>query len=215
MKKHFITGLIILMPVVLTLLILIFIIDFFTNPFLTVIENLLLHIKITHTLSPQAVTFISRIVVLSFLFFLILILGVIARWFFFRSIINLTNKILSKTPFVKTIFNITRDIAGAFVSHGEKKAFKKPVLIMFPSKKSFSVGFETGEIPPICQKHVKEPLTPVFVPTAPHPISGYLLMVKKKCVDNISMTNEEAIKFTVSCGIITPEDKEPIKTKDD
>jgi len=138
----------------------------------------------------------------------------------YRNKINSPNKILSKIPFVKSIYNVSKDVAGAFVSHGEKKAFKKSVVTIFPSKKSFCVGFETGEIPPICQKHIKEPLVPVFVPTAPHPISGYLLMVKKKHVKDVNMTNEETVKFTVSCGIITPDNNESqnikdIKEKDD
>ena len=220
MKKYFITGLIILMPVILTLFLIIFLIDFLTNPFLNIIEDLLHHFKIINLLSPAAITLISRIIILLMLFFFIVLLGIIGRWFFFKSIINITNKILSKIPFVKSIYNVSKDVAGAFVSHGEKKAFKKSVVTIFPSKKSFCVGFETGEIPPICQKHIKEPLVPVFVPTAPHPISGYLLMVKKKHVKDVNMTNEETVKFTVSCGIITPDNNESqnikdIKEKDD
>ena len=80
-------------------------------------------------------------------------------------------------------------------------------MVAFPSKDSYCVGFESGEIPEECQSKVKEKLKPVFVPTAPHPISGYLVMAKEKEVFSIDMKNEDAVKFTVSCGLILPGEK--------
>ncbi len=89
----------------------------------------------------------------------------------------------------------------------ESKAFTKTAMVAFPSKDSYCVGFESGEIPEECQSKVTEKLKPVFVPTAPHPISGYLVMAKEKEVFSIDMKNEDAVKFTVSCGLILPGEK--------
>jgi uncharacterized membrane protein len=206
MKKYLVTGLIILMPLVLTILILVFLIDFFTAPFLDAVRNFILNQDLPIALPLGLVTTIARIVIIIGIVVLIFLLGIVTRWFFFRSIINATNKLLSKIPFVKSIFNITKDIFSAFVTTGARKAIKTPVIINFPSESIYAVGFETGEIPLSCQKHIKEELTPVFVPTAPHPISGYLMFVKSDKIKKIDMTVEEAIKFTVSCGMILPEE---------
>nr|NGX29994.1 hypothetical protein [Candidatus Anoxychlamydiales bacterium] len=142
----------------------------------------------------------------------IFVLGVIARWFFFRSLINLMNKIFSKIPLVKTIYTSLKDIISSFMKKGSK-AFTKTAMVAFPSKDSYCVGFESGEIPEECQKKVKEKLKPVFVPTAPHPISGYLVMAIEKEVFSIDMKNEDAVKFTVSCGLILPGEKLDDKLK--
>jgi len=98
----------------------------------------------------------------------------------------------------------------SLLSIKKRKAFKCPVMVKFPSNKSSCIGFLSGEVPKECKK-VGIDLEPVFVPTAPHPISGYLIFVPKKEVKKIKMTNEEAVKFTVSCGVITPETIKKIK----
>jgi uncharacterized membrane protein len=136
----------------------------------------------------------------------IFLLGIIARWFFVKSLINLANKILSKIPLVKTIYKSLKDIISSFIAQ-ERKAFTKTAMVAFPSDSSYCVGFESGDIPKQCQDKVKEKLKSVFLPTAPHPISGYLIMAPEDKVHSIDMTNEEAVKFTVSCGLIIPEEE--------
>ncbi len=207
MRKSLITGLIILMPLALTFLIFFFLIDLFTDPFLDITNELLIKLDLTKFIQQQELlTFITRIITIVFLFFLIVLLGFFARVFFLKSLINIANSIFSRIPFVKTIYNATKDIVSAFLKDKkERKAFQRPIITHFPTKKSKCVSFVSGEIPKCCQEKIKEPLTPVFVPTAPHPISGYLIMVPTKDLCEISMTNEEAIKFTVSCGMLTPE----------
>jgi len=208
MKKYLIAGLIILLPLILTIMIFVFVIDLFTTPFLTIFIDFLSRYEQTLPLlkNPTVITVFARILIILMLIVFIFILGVIARWFFFRSLINLTNKILSKIPFVKTIYKSLKDIISSFIAQ-ERKAFTNTTMIAFPSKDSYCVGFESGEIPEECQSKVKEKLKPVFVPTAPHPISGYLVMAKEKEVFSIDMKNEDAVKFTVSCGLILPGEK--------
>lgn len=213
MKKHLIAGLIILLPLILTIMIFVFVIDLFTAPFLTMFIDFLSKYEQTLPLlkNPTVITIFARILIIIMLIVFIFVLGVIARWFFFRSLINLMNKIFSKIPLVKTIYRSLKDVIGSFMKK-ESKAFTKTAMVAFPSKDSYCVGFESGEIPEQCQDKVKVKLKPVFVPTAPHPISGYLIMAPENSVYSIDMTNEEAVKFTVSCGLIVPEDKnEPEK----
>lgn len=208
MKKHLFAGLVILLPVVLTIFMLLFLLNMFTAPFLDISTVILSQFpEVYDFLSDyNLVDLIAKICSLLLLCVFIFCLGVIARWFFINSLLNLTNAILCKIPFVKSIYKTTKDVIKAlFPQEEQKKAFKRSVMVPFPSMYSQCIGFESGEIPKECQEKVKTPLVPVFVPTAPHPISGYFMLIPKDKVNDIDMTNEEAVKFTVSCGMITPE----------
>ena len=203
MKKSLITGLIIVMPITLTILLFVFLINFFTNPFVDLVRPI---VSSWHIAEPEIITLIARVVSLILVCLSIFLLGVIARWFFIRPLIKWSNVVLSKIPVVKSIYKVTKDIVSAFFSPEGRKAFKYPVMVPFPLEKSYCVGFASGEVPKECLDKSKIELSPIFIPTAPHPISGYLVMVPKDKVSDIAMTNEEAVKFTVSCGVIVPEE---------
>jgi uncharacterized membrane protein len=214
MKKYLIAGLITLLPLILTIMIFVFLIDLFTAPFLSLFIDVLSKYSNNFPIlkSTTVITAISRILIIIMLIIFIFILGVLARWFFIRSLINLTNKILSKIPLVKSVYKTLKDIISSFMAQ-ERKAFTKTIMVPFPSEESYCIAFESGEIPKECQDKIKEKLKPVFVPTAPHPISGYLIMVPADKLNDIEMKNEDAVKFTVSCGLILPGDKENDKIK--
>lgn len=213
MKKSFITGLIILVPIAITFFIFTFVLDLFTSPFLDLVRGFIGQYKKTlpFLTSDEFVTFLARLIILILFCLFIFLLGVLGRWFLFRAFLAWGNKILMKIPFFKSIYHTTKDLINAVISIDERKAFKHPLMVTFPSKKSMCVGFLSGSVPPQCAKAVKEKLTPIFVPTAPHPISGYLILAPDKEITSIKMTNEEAIKFTVSCGVITPESSKETK----
>ncbi|MBN2479305.1 MAG: DUF502 domain-containing protein [Parachlamydiales bacterium] len=215
MRKYLIAGLIILLPLALTVMLFVFIVDLFTSPFLNMVIGFLLKYKQTLSLlqNPALVKFIARVLIIVLLLIFIFLLGILARWFFFKALINWTNKILSKIPFVKSIYNSLRDIVGAFVSEEGRKAFEYTTMVEFPSEKSLCIGFKSGEIPKEIKEKSKHNLKPVFLPTAPHPISGYLVLVQEDQIYDIKMSNEDAIKFTVSCGLILPGEKLPDATK--
>lgn len=205
MRKTLFTGLIILLPIVVTIMIFTFLIDFFTEPFLYSIKDFIEPIRDRFPAFPEkGVIIIARITILLGLLFFIVLLGMVARWFFFRSLLNVTHKILSKIPFVKSIYTVTKEIAGAFFKEEGRTAFKYAAMVAFPSEASESVGFVTGQPLPEIKKWIDEPLLPVFVPTAPHPISGYMILVPENKIKKINMTIEEAVKLTVSCGVIVP-----------
>lgn len=207
MKKHLITGLIILLPVALTLMIIVFLFDFFTEPFVTIVGPLidLIQIKLNIVLPQGLVLFLSRLFSLIFLCVFILLLGVVTQLFLVKMIIHWSNLILFRIPFIKTVYKVSRDIFAALFSSEGKKAFKRPVMMPFPCKPNHVLGFEAGEVAEECKEKVKIPLTSVFVPTAPHPISGFLFLVPESDVHSVDMTNEQVVKFLVSCGMILPE----------
>jgi len=209
MKKYFLTGLIILLPLLVTIMLFIFIVDLFTSPFLNIFINFLMNFEgAIPLLKNQALMiFIARILIIAALIIFIILLGIVARWFFIRSLLNLANKILSKIPFIRVVHKSLKDIITSFIAK-ERKAFVKTAMLAFPSKNSYCVGFESGEAPLECQKKAKKKLIPVFLPTAPHPISGFLILTSKENIYSIDMKNEDTVKFTVSCGLIIPKEKQ-------
>lgn len=197
------TGLIILLPVVLTLMILVFLLRFFTEP-LAPLTSYLIEL-LPFSLPEGMVIVLSRIFSLAFLVALIMALGAITRYFLFKNTLKLANYILSRIPLVKTVYKVSRDIISALVSPDGKQAFKQAVMIPFPQKPHFCIGFSAGEVAEECQKKVSKPLIAVFAPTAPHPISGFLFLVDAEEVRPLDMTKEDALKYLVSCGVIVPE----------
>ena len=195
MKKYIIAGLIIL----------------FNSSFLHFFTNFLLKYQDTFRFlhNKAFVSVIAKILIILLLCVFIFVLGFVARWFFFNSLINMMNKIFSKIPFVKSIYKTLKDVISSFVSVDERKAFRYTTMVEFPSKDTYCVGFVSGDIPHECTEKAKEELTPVFLPTAPHPISGYFVMVPNKLIHKIDMSNEDAVKFTVYCGLILPGEKLP------
>lgn len=207
MKKHLITGLIILLPVALTLMIIIFLFDFFTEPFVSIVGQLVDLIQEKADISlPHGITlFISRVLSLIFLCVFIFFLGVITQLFLVKTIIKWSNRILFRIPFIKTVYKVSRDIFAALFSADGKKAFKRPVMIPFPCSPNNGMGFEAGEVAEELKNKIDTPIVSVFVPTAPHPISGFLFFIPESDVHGIDMTNEEVVKFLVSCGMILPD----------
>lgn len=207
MKKYLFTGMIILLPVALTVTLFVFIFDFFTTPFVPFVILRLDQFETALSLSvPQGLNiFLARLIALIFLVVFTLLLGVVARWIIVRNIIEWTHSILAKIPFIKTVFKISRDVFSAIFLQDGRKAFHYPVMIPFPDYPNRCLGFVVGDVPRECQQKAAIPLVAVFAPTSPHPISGFLYLVGQKDVYSLDMTNEDALKFLVSCGMIVPE----------
>ena len=206
MKKYLLTGFVFLMPIVLTLLVIVFLFDLFTDPLMGAVAPLVYwaEVKLSFYPSHKTVLVISRLLAFVLLMLFILLLGAVIRWFFGKELMHLTNRLLDRIPIVKTVYKTSRDLLGAFFSTDGKKAFHYPVAIPFPSPPQQAVGFLAGQVAEKFQEKVPEPLASVFVPTAPHPLSGFLLLIPQKDIEKLDMTNEQAFKFLVSCGMMVP-----------
>lgn len=208
MKKYLFTGLMILLPFVLTIIVIVFLFNFFTTPFLPIVTSLLDFVEgVFSIVLPEFLNiFFARLLALIFLCIFILFLGAVAQGFVVKNVIAFTHSILSKIPFIKTVFKVSRDVFVAIFSNKGKKTFKQPVMLPFTDFPNRAIGFEVGEVPRECQEKVGSPLVAVFTPTSPHPISGFLLLVERKDVYSLDMSNEDAIKFLLSCGMVVPND---------
>lgn len=207
MKKHFFTGLVALLPIALTVIIIIWLFNFFTTPFAGLTESLVLSYEQDLKLSPEhhhtLVLFLSRLLALIFLIALIFFLGFFGQKFLMKLLLNSSQLLLSKIPLVRTIFNMINDITKALLSENAK-TFEQTVLLPFPQKDYHSLGFITKEAPPILKKSHPKIEVAVFIPTAPHPISGFLLLVPRHETTPVDLSTEEAFKFLISCGTLHP-----------
>jgi uncharacterized membrane protein len=207
MKKSFSTGLVILLPFALSIWVLSYLFDLFTNPLYHLLEHLLQWYEksqgIVIVKHETLVKLLSRLVALILTFFFIVVLGYLGRKFFFNSIMKGANNLIFKIPIAGTLYRLTKDITKAMLSSDEK-TFKESVMIPFPYKEMYTMGFITGDVPPELKKIVPSIDVTVFVPTAPHPISGYVLFSPRSLLKNTNVSVEDTFRFLVSCGVIHP-----------
>lgn len=216
MKKHFITGLVILLPLTVTILVLGFLIRILTQPFIGLVSSFLQQLHIVNQgflfLSPtQVIKYASQFLILLTLFLATVFLGMITRWFFITALLRLGDKILHKIPIVNTVYKTTQEIIKTlFVS--DKDSFKQVVMAPFPGQGSYMLGLISRHAPKTFSKTLDDDLISVIIPTTPNPTTGFLLMFKRKDLIYLDIKPEEAIKFIVSCGVIHPGSKPPTPT---
>lgn len=214
MKKYFITGLVILLPLAVTIAIVVFIVNFLTKPFIGFVVDFLQDFDILNKgfllLTPeQVVLYGSKFLILICLFLFTLLLGMIARWFFFRALLSLSDKILHRIPLINKVYKTTQEIIKTiFVT--DKSSFKQVVMVPFPKEGTYVMGLVSRESPQVCSEKAKASMVSVLVPTTPNPTTGFLLMYKKEDLIYLDLKPEAAIKYIVSCGVITPEHPTPI-----
>ena len=199
MKKYFITGLATLLPTVLTLIVVYYLFNLLTEPFVGMMTYLLRG----RIANEVAILIVSKIGALLLLFISIVLLGYLCRKFFFDPVVQWTERMFLRIPIVKTIYKISSEVTKAFFSQGAR-SFKRPVLVPFPHDQARALGFVTGDTPAMFQKGNLDLRCTVFVPTAPHPLSGFILMMEEKEVTSLEISTEEAFKFILSCGMVPP-----------
>jgi len=133
---------------------------------------------------------------------LITLIGWLSLSFFGRKILNLFNNILNKIPILRTIYSALGQMTATFTKSDKNK--KNVVLVEYPRRGSWAVGFATKENEGEISIKTQKKLVNVFVPTTPNPTSGFLLMFPKDEVIYLDLTFEEASKFIVSAGTSNP-----------
>ena len=209
MKKYFITGLIILLPVALTFVIVGFVFNLLTVPFLGLVKAVLDHYHLWENgflflNTEQIQNFAAKSLILISLFLIVIGLGYIARWFFFNAFIKMAEYAFKKIPLVSTIYKTCQDVIKTIFT-SDTKAFKQVVLVRFPHPQTYSIGLITREEISCFSNSPHSNTVAVFVPTTPNPTSGFLVMFKQEDIIYLDMKVEEAFKCIISCGVICPD----------
>jgi uncharacterized membrane protein len=137
---------------------------------------------------------------------LITFIGAVAAGFLGRYIIRLGEGLLNRMPVVRSIYGATKQILETVIST-QSDAFREVVLVEYPRKELWVIGFVTGNTKGEVANRIPETMVNVFVPTTPNPTSGFLLFCPRQDVIFLKMTVEEAVKLVVSGGIVTPPDR--------
>ncbi len=190
LRNYFLAGVVVLLPIGFTLYLTIFLIK---------ISSKILPSEINpNNYLPFSIPGLE--ILLSV--FIIIIVGGISLSFFGKRIVSIINDIFKKIPILRTIYSAIGQMTQSFTSSGKDK--KTVVLVEYPKKGSWAVGFATKENEGEISKKVKRKMVNVFVPTTPNPTSGFLLMYPKDEVIYLEMSFEEASKFIVSAGTSEP-----------
>jgi len=130
-----------------------------------------------------------------------------------RIFLRLSDRLLARMPVVRGIYGAAKQIFETVLAK-QSGAFREVVLIEFPRREMWTLGFLTGHIEGEIQEISREEVLSVMVPTTPNPTSGYLVFVPRRDVVPLSMTVEEGIKLVVSGGIVTPPVRRPTPVLD-
>lgn len=205
MKKYFLTGLVTLLPLAVTIWVVVFVVRFLTKPFIGIVTNLVGRLPPYGPFSTdQGIRTISQVLILIGLFAFTLFLGFVARRYFFNGLIRMGDRFMAHIPLVNKVYKTSKEIVQAlFASKGQ--SFKQVVLVSFPYKGSYCLGLIANDSPRTCIEAAKHEMLSIFIPTTPNPTSGFLIMAKKQDLIYLQMKSDEAIKYVVSCAVIQPE----------
>jgi len=193
-KKYFITGLLIWIPLVITIWVLKLVVD-------TLDQSLLLLPEQWRTESFLGVHIPGLGVILTLV--IVFATGVFATNFFGAQLVRLWHGILHRIPVVNSIYSSVKQISDTlFSSSGQ--AFRKALLVQWPREGMWTIAFLTGTPGGDVVNHLPEDFVSVYVPTTPNPTGGYFVMVARKDVIELDMTVDAALKYIISMGVVAP-----------
>ena len=138
---------------------------------------------------------------------LIVLVGMATANIVGRRIVAYGDRVFSRTPVVRSIYNAVKQIVDAFASSSDG-AFQQVVLVEYPRQGTYALGFLTSSIKGEVAEHIGTDVVAVFIPTTPNPTSGMLILLPRASVHNLDMTVDEGLKLIVSGGVVTPSPKE-------
>ena len=186
LRNYFITGIVVLVPIGITL--------YLTTFFISISSKLIPPGINPNNYLPFAIPGLEILVSVIFITFI----GGLSLSFIGKKFLQLFNDLLKKIPILRTIYSAIGQMTETFAP--KKGSKKSVVLIQYPRKGTWAVGFATKENKGEISKKTNTELVNVFVPTTPNPTSGFLLMFPKSEIVYLDMTFEEASKFIVSAG---------------
>jgi uncharacterized membrane protein len=202
-KKYFITGLLVWLPLAVTIWVLHSVLGVLNGVFDAVLSA-------TQALLPAAasapIESIRRIPGLGVLVMLaaLLLTGAFAANIFGQWWLRQGNRVLNKIPIVKSIYNSVKQVSDTlFSSSGQ--AFREAVLVQYPRQGAWTIAFVTGKPSGEVASHVGPDLVSVYVPTTPNPTSGFFLMMPRAEVVTLRMSVDEALKYVISMGVVAPD----------
>lgn len=199
LKNDLIAGLLVVIPLAttiwLTITIASWVIDFLTripkqlNPF--------------NDLNPILGDLLNLLVGLAVPLLSILLIGLMARNIVGRWLLDVGERLLQAIPLAGSVYKTLKQLLETVLKDSSNK-FRRVVLVEYPRKNIWAIGFVTGIVSPHIQAQMPDPMLNVFIPTTPNPTTGWYAVVPESEVINLSMSIEDAFKILISGGIVCP-----------
>jgi len=199
LKKYFITGLLIWVPLAITVWVLSLIVRSMDQSLLLLPQS----IHPEHLLGlyiPGLGALLTLLVVF--------LTGLVATNIVGQKLVRFWEGVLARIPVVKSIYYSVKQVSDTLFS-GSGVAFRKVLLVRYPHPEAWSVAFQTGHPARDVADMLPEEHVGVFIPTTPSPVNGFFFFVRKKDVIELDMNVDEALKYIVSMGVVAPPMRNP------
>ena len=194
-RRYFLAGILVTSPILITAYVTWLIVTFVDTQVAGMLpESLDFTTKLPHQI--PGIGLIISIITITFI-------GAITPGFIGRTLLKAGERILNKMPVVRSIYGAIKQIMETVMSTNSD-SFREVVLVEYPRKGIWVIGFVTGETKGEVQSLTKDKVINIFVPTTPNPTSGFLLFIPQKDLVYMSMKVEDAVKMVISGGIVTP-----------
>jgi len=200
-RGYFLTGLVAVLPLVVTIWILYRVFLFINNKLTIIIEPIIRPFKLS-LLWP----WVGKGLALLAIFVLIFLVGLFVRNVIGRRFLVWGERLLYRVPIVRRIYPFIHQVSNALLGQ-KKKFFQRVVLVEYPRKGVYSLGFVTKEAAPEIEKKAKKRLLTVFISTTPNPTSGVIMLFPEEDTIPLEMSVEEGMKLIVSGGTVIPPSK--------
>lgn len=194
MKKYFITGLLIWIPLAITFMVIAWIVSTLDRILLWIPEHwqpkVLLGLDI-----PGIGVAVTLLIILA--------TGLIGANVLGQRLVLVWESLLARIPVVKSIYSSVKQVSDTLFS-SSSHAFRKALLIQYPREGAWTIAFLTGKPGGAAARHLIGDYISVYVPTTPNPTSGFFLMVPRADVIELDMSVDEALKYIISMGVVTP-----------
>jgi len=194
MKKYFITGLLLWIPLVITFMVLAWIVGTLDRILLLVPE-----VWQPRNLLGFNIPGIGVAITLLIVF----VTGLIGANVLGQRLVRIWEGILSRIPVVKSIYYSVKQVSDTLFS-SSSHAFRKALLVQYPREGVWTIAFLTGKPGGDAARHLPGDFVSIYVPTTPNPTSGFFLMLPRSDVIELSMSVDEALKYIISMGVVAP-----------
>ena len=206
LKKYFFTGLVLLLPAVITIFAVVFFINLLTRPFQDIIFEVFKYYDLLNTpfffiSEDHLIYLISKLLALFIIGLTTLCIGFLTKVFITNTFINLTDSLIHKIPLINRVYKAAQDVVKTLLKE-ERQSFSQVVFVPFPHDGALSIGMITRDDFNMSNNEDDTSLLSVFVPATPNPTMGFMLSYRKDQLIFVDMTVEDALRAVVSCGVI-------------
>ena len=197
MRKYIIAGLLVWLPLVITVAIIKFVIDILDSTILLLPQEYRPEALLGFSIPGFGIILAIGVLVVT---------GIFAANLLGRRLVSVWEAALGKIPLVRTIYNSVKQISTTLLA-SQSTSFRKVVLVEYPRKDCWCIGFLSNEQVETDHSITDQQLQSIYLPTTPNPTSGFNLLIPKRDIIELEMSVEDGFKFIISMGVIVPEGK--------